>query len=304
MAESSTAVLMMGYGGPTSLAEVRPFVENIAHGRNITQERIDAVVEQYRVIGGKSPFNELTKLQADALAARLQADGHNLDVKTGMLFWPPYIKDTIESLLASGTKRAVGIIMAPHRTEASFDRYIRAAEEAGSKNGDFKVEFVDGWHTHPLFIEAITDRVNAALDTLPFPKRQTQIIFSAHSVPTDMSDASGYARQIEETARLVADKLDCDRWKVAYQSRSGSPKQSWLEPDVRDVIIEVGTYGYQQVCVVPIGFVCDHVEVLFDLDVQAAAVAKEWHTRMARAGTVGDHPRFIQMLAELVKAKL
>jgi protoporphyrin/coproporphyrin ferrochelatase len=304
MSAGSTAVLMMGYGGPTSFAEVRPFVENIVRGRNVPQERIDAVVEQYRIIGGKSPFNQLTREQADALEIELSKKALPMPVHTGMLFWPPYIKDAISQISAQGVKKIVCIIMAPHRTEASFDRYRQAVSEAILEHSSTELVYIEQWHEHPLFIEAMAERLQQALEKLQDPQRQTQVMFTAHSVPEEMSEQSGYADQIYSTAKLIAEKLQLSRWVVAYQSRSGNPRQPWLEPDVKEVIDEVSRYGYQQVAVAPIGFVCDHVEVLYDLDVQAAEVAAKWGTAFARAGTVGNHPKFIRMLGELVQSVL
>lgn len=301
------AVLLLGFGGPTSFEEVRPFVLNVTRGRFVPQERIEAVVQQYRLIGGKSPFNELTRRQADALEAALSKRQLPIPVHLGMLYWTPYIADTIAGLAAEDVSRVVAIIMAPHRTEASFDRYLQALDEALIALGEvkLKVDIAPQWHTHPFFVQAIADRVREKLDLLPEKDRsQALIVYTAHSVPTAMSERSDYAGQIRGTAALVSAALAHQSWCVAYQSRSGSPHQPWLEPDIRDAIADAGKKAIGNIVVVPIGFVCDHAEVLFDLDVQAAEIARERGVNMLRAETVGDHPKFIEMLADLIHTRV
>lgn len=302
------AVLMLGFGGPASAEEVRPFVLNVVRGRPVPPERIDAVVEQYRQIGGSSPFQELTRRQSQALKTALAERGLSLAVYLGFLFSPPSIGEIAERMVQDGVSRAVAIVMAPHRTEASFDRYVRQVREAADRplqspamDRCLSVDFLRPWHRHPLFVEAVAARVLQALERLEVGSRQsTQLVFTAHSVPQEMSAASGYALQVEESAALVARSLAHANWKTAFQSRSGGPTQGWLGPDVRDVLTEAAFSGVRDVVVVPIGFVCDHVEVLFDLDIQAKDVAARHGVNMVRAATVGDHPSFISMLCQLV----
>lgn len=298
---------MLGFGGPTSFDEVRPFILNVTRGRSVSQERIEAVVDQYRVIGGKSPFKELTELQARKLEDALTERGCTMPVSLGFLYWAPYIGDTIKKMVGEAVSYAVAIVMAPHRTEASFERYVKAVEEALEEVSDsfFRIEFAPSWHTNPLFIEAAADRCLEKLSLVDSSELEsTLLIFTAHSVPTYMSDSSGYARQIGETAQLICERLNQSNWRVAFQSRSGSPHQPWLEPDIREAILEAKDGGFRNVVVMPIGFVCDHVEVLFDLDVQAAEFAAENGVNMLRAETVGCHPKFIEMLAELLKTRV
>ena len=307
MAAGGEAVLMLGYGGPESFQAVRPFVENVVRGRNVPAARIEAVVEQYRAIGGKSPFVELTRRQADALEQLLQSQGAHLPVYLGMLFSAPLISQTLEQMLSDRVRQAAVIIMAPHRCQASFGRYLESARSAaaGFEPGALKLEFVPAWHNHPLFIEAMAERLSQAMTRLdPAQRSYARVIFTAHSVPEEMPDASAYAEQIAESARLVAISLGHENWSVAYTSRSGRADQAWLEPDVAAAIRAAKRAGVTALAIAPIGFVCDHVEVLFDLDVQAAAVAKEAFLPMVRAATVGLHPRFIQLLAELARARI
>ncbi len=299
------AILMLGFGGPGSMKEVLPFVMNVVRGRPVSPERIEQVVDQYRQIGGRSPFRELTNRQAGALSKALGQQGLKLPVYVGLLFSAPFIPDVVERMAGDGVTGAIAVVMAPHRSEASFDRYVRAVNEAteGPDGGAARlaVDFVEPWHQHPLFVEAVASRVSQALDRLDERSRQSaQLIFTAHSVPQEMSDRSGYAQQVSESAELVARLLGHENWKTTFQSRSGGVTQNWVGPDVRDLLVESAANGVKDVVLVPIGFLCDHVEVLYDLDVQVAAVASEHGVNLVRAGTVGDHPSFIALLAELV----
>ena len=298
------AVLLIGFGGPTSRAEVRPFLDNVLRGRPVPPERIETVVQHYEIIGGRSPFNELTFRQARALKARLRAEGLALPVFVGMRVWTPYVHDTLQQMAAEGVRRAVGIIMAPHQTDASWGRYERAVSAARERMGAAapEVEYVDEWHAHPLFIEAVSDNVGAALQQLP-PERRTSaaLVFTAHSVPTAMAAASPYVQQITEVARLVAERIGHLEWALAYQSRSGGPGEPWLEPDISEVVRQRARAGDRDVVVAPIGFVCDHVEVLYDLDIETRQVAQGLGLNFVRAATVNDHPVFIRMLADVVR---
>lgn len=297
------AVLMLGFGGPGKFEDVRPFVENVVRGRNVPKERIDAVVEQYRQIGGNSPFNELTGKQAKALERELRERFHlPAPVHCAMLFWHPYVEDVLAELSRNGVRRIVALVMSPHRSEASFDRYknrcLTAAESC--KIDSTSIEFTDQWHSHPLFISAAASRVATALDALAEKRPFCRVVFTAHSIPVEMSGASTYAAQIEESSKAVARQLEIDDWCIAYQSRSGSPRQPWLEPDVREALAAAKAGGRQAVVVMPIGFVCDHVEVLFDLDIQARTFADEIGIPFVRAETVGVHPDFTKLLADRV----
>jgi ferrochelatase len=298
------AIILIGFGGPTSLAEIRPFLDRVTAGRPIPRERYEEVVHHYEAIGGRSPFNEITERQAAALRERLAREDVNLPVVLGMRNTAPWLEDALRELLRNGVRRALGFVLAAHRCEASWDRYLRNVEEARQRIGPAApvVDYLGEWHAHPLFIEAAADRVADALARLEPPARnRAQLIFTAHSIPAAMAAASPSVEQLRESARLITERLGRREWTLAFQSRSGGPRDPWLEPDVTDVLR--GIRG-QPAVIAPIGFICDHVEVLYDLDVEAARVARETDVTMVRAATVGEHPRFIEMIAALIRERL
>jgi ferrochelatase len=298
------AVILIGFGGPSSPAEIRPFLDRVTAGRPIPRERYEEVVHHYEAIGASSPFNEITARQAAALRERLAFDGVKIPVVLGMRNTPPWLEGALGELGRSGVRRALGFVLAAHRCEASWDRYLLDVEEARERVGAVApaVEYIGEWHAHPLFIEAAADRVADALARLePGARARAQLVFSAHSIPAAMAATSPYVEQLHVSARLIAERLGRQHWALAFQSRSGSPRDPWLEPDVCDVLR--GLKGRPAV-VAPIGFICDHVEVLYDLDVEAARVARQAGVAMERAATVGEHPRFIEMMAALIRERL
>jgi protoporphyrin/coproporphyrin ferrochelatase len=296
------SVLMIGFGGPTRADEVRPFLDNVLRGRPIPRERYEDVVHHYDLLGGRSPYNELTMRQAAALRAELAKRNASVPVAVGMRNWEPYVADAMRMLGDSGARRVLGFIMAAHRSEASFERYQATVNDARAAIGDAAPEVVypEPWHDHPLFIAAVASRAREAFARLEFPERpRARLIFTAHSIPLAMANAGPYVEQLTQSARMVAAELGIDAWQFAYQSRSGSPRDAWLEPDIKETIRNLDA---KTAVVVPIGFLCDHVEVLYDLDIEAAAVAREAGVRMERAPTVGDHPLFIEMMASIAAA--
>lgn len=295
------AVLMVGFGGPTRPDEIRPFLHNVTRGRAIPPARLEEVAHHYEAIGGRSPYNELTMRQADALRALLKSEGPTLPVYVGMRNWAPYVKDAMREIAGAGARRIFCFPMAPHRSEASWDRYCQTVSEARAVLGPGApaVAYPEPWHAHPLFIGAVAARVADAIATLSATERaRVQVVFTAHSIPAPMDAHSGYSAQIAESCRLVAHQAGLERWSIAYQSRSGNPRDPWLEPEVGQVLR--GLAG-QTVVVMPIGFICDHVEVLYDLDIEAASVARASNVMMRRAATVGGHPLFIRMIAQLLR---
>lgn len=301
------AVLLIAFGGPTAMNEVRPFLDNVLRGRPVPRERVELVVHHYELMGGRSPLNELTARQARDLEAELRAHGPALPVYVGMRNWTPFLHETLERMGADGVRRAVGVILSPQQNDAGWGRYQRDVAAARAQVGATApaVDYADEWHAHPLFIDAVHAQVAAAFDQVPRERRAVaHLVFTAHSIPVAMAAASPYVAQIEEAARLVAAAFGHPRWSLAYQSRSGSPREPWLEPDICDVIRQLARDGVRDVVVAPIGFVCDHVEVLYDLDIEARQVAETAQVHFVRAQTVNDHPSFIRMLADVVRCRI
>ncbi len=299
------AVLLVAFGGPTASDEIRPFLERVAQGRGIPPERLLEVARHYeRLPGGRSPLNELTFAQARALEAELAAGGAALPVFVGMRNWHPFLHDTLAAMADKGLTRAVGVVLSAFRTEASWERYHQDVADARARvAGAPAVVFAGAWRAHPRFVDAVADRARAALAGIPAAERgRTPLVFTAHSVPVAMADASPYVAEFTTASRAVAERLGHARWSLAYQSRSGSPREPWLGPDVGEELARLADAGERHAVVAPIGFVCDHVEILYDLDVEARALAAARGLTMHRAAAVNAHPAFIAMLADLVRS--
>jgi ferrochelatase len=298
------SVLLVAFGGPTAPHEIRPFLEIVTRGRGIPAERLEEVAHHYEQMpGGRSPLAELTFAQARGLQQTLAQAGLALPVFVGMRNWHPFLHETLAEMTGKGARRALAIILSPLRTEASWDRYMQDVAEARVRVADApEVGFAPPWFESSRFVAAVADRARAALgDVPPDARASTPLVFTAHSVPRAMADVSPYASDLTAATRAVVRRLGHARWSVAYQSRSGSPRQPWLEPDIGDVLRRLGADGERHVVVVPIGFVCDHVEVLYDLDIEARRVAEGAGLSLHRAAAVNDHPEFVAMLADLVR---
>ncbi|MCS6924791.1 MAG: ferrochelatase [Candidatus Binatia bacterium] len=298
------AVLLIAFGGPEKMADVRPFLQNVLRGRSLPPQRLAEVISHYELFHGYSPLTAITRRQAGALQATLEQEGPRLPVYVGMRNWHPYLHETLTRMAADGVRHAIGVILSAQQSEAGWERYQADVAAARVRVGAHAptVTYAPGWHDHPLFIAAVADLAEQAFARLSCASRaEVPLIFTAHSVPLAMPGTSRYVRQLREGAQLVAEKLKHPRWTIAYQSRSGDPRTPWLEPDIKEVLPQLATAGVQQVVVVPIGFVCDHIEVLYDLDTEAQQVAAAHGLRMIRARTVNDHPVFIRMLADVVR---
>jgi ferrochelatase len=303
MPEKFDAILMIGYGAPERIEDIRPFLQNVAKGRSIPPDRLEEVAHHYELFGGKSPLNEYTYKQASGLQNKLAENGYEIPVYVGMRNWHPFIPDTIREMSEKGVKKAIGMIMAAHQSDASWERYQRDVQEALTELGiEMEFKYSAPLFNHPLFIEDSADRVLDCLNEIP-PEEysQTMILFTAHSIPTPMAEASPYVEQLMTTARLIAQRLNYDNWKLVYQSRSGRPTDPWLEPDVCDVIEEIAKEGVKNVIAQPIGFICDHIEVLFDIGIEAQEVSDEAGINLLRAKTVNDDPKFIEAIADVVE---
>jgi ferrochelatase len=305
------AVLVIAFGGPLGPADVRPFLANVLRGRRVSPERVEEVAHHYELFGGVSPLTALTKAQASGLHDRLRAHACELPVYVGMRNWHPFLTDTLAEMSRAGVRRAIGFIAAPHRSYSSCTQYresVRDARAALRQRGleDVETIYVEDWHTHPGFIDASSDEVASALDTLPPGARaRATLVFTAHSIPLSMAERYPYRQQYETSAALIAGRVR-GRTGLAlphvtvYQSRSGRPEDPWLGPDVCDYLREARTTGLEAAVLCPAGFICDHIEVLYDLDTEAASVSREIGLSLVRARTVNDHPVFLDMMADVV----
>jgi ferrochelatase len=297
------AVLLIAFGGPTRPEEIRPFLEIVTRGRRIPASRLESVAHHYEQMpGGRSPLNELTAAQARALEAALARDGLALPVFVGMRNWHPFLHETLADMAARGHRTALGVILSALRCEASWDRYQRDVAEARARTpGAPEVQYAPPWFDHPRFHDAVAARTREALARVPGADAWTPLVFTAHSIPVAMADASPYVGDLTAAAHAVAKRLEHRRFSIAYQSRSGAPGEPWLEPDIGETLKSLGNDRETHVVVVPLGFVCDHVEVLYDLDIEARQVAAAAGVTLHRASAVNDHPDFIAMLADLVR---
>jgi len=301
------AVLLTTLGGPRTPDEIRPFVAAVTRGRPIPPERIEEVVRHYEAVGGASPIHAITARQAEALRAALHKHGSPIPVHVGMRIGPPSIADVLARMAGDGVRRVLAVVLAAFRSKAGLGRYREAIAEAASALGPRApaVEYVDPWFDHPLFIDAVEERIQEALAALPEERRaKAAWLFTAHSIPAASGGADTYQADFRCAVDLVCDRLGRRERSLAYQSRSGSPREPWLGPDVKETIRAAAEQGTKDLLVIPVGFVADHVEVLYDLDVEARLLAEGLGVRMTRVPTPGDHPAFVAMLADLVRRRL
>ena len=306
------SILLVGFGGPTPgccqqhdpcPGEAHCFVEGIVGSAPLNAARVKEVANHYVKLGGFSPFNELTFKQADALGNALRKRGVDSPIYVGMRNWTPYLHETIARMVEKGHHNVLAIIMSAYRSKASWERYqndvIAAVEMVGDQTLSIRY-LEDLWHLHPGFINAIAERIRIACNDISESGfAEAALIFTAHAIPQVAAKTSPYPEQFRQTASAVAEVLGAD-FDIAYQSAPDNPTVPWTGPDINDLIREKREAGVQDVIVSPIGFLCDHVEVLYDLDLEARATAEACGMNFIRAGTVGKHPEFIDMLANLV----
>jgi ferrochelatase len=303
------AILFVSFGGPEGPADVIPFLENVVRGRNIPRERLLAVAEHYYHFGGVSPINqqnrELIRCVTDELARR----GITTPIYWGNRNWHPLLAETLPKMKAEGIQRAIAFVTSAHSSYSGCRQYRQNIADACTHAGDRapQVDKIRVFYNHPDFIAAYADRVRDAIEQLPLELRSTcRLYFTAHSIPLSMARNCDYEKQLQESCRLVAEDagISSDRWQLVYQSRSGRPEDPWLEPDVLDALRAASSAGVPAVVLVPLGFLTDHLEVLYDLDEEAGQLANELRLPLVRAKTVGTHPRFITMICKLIEERL
>ncbi len=284
------ALLVLSFGGPEKHQDVIPFLENVLRGRDVPRERMLAVAEHYYHFDGRSPINDQNRELTAALRKVL-----GVPIYWGNRNWHPFLSETVRQMRDDGIRRAVAFATSAFGSYSGCRQYLENIQQARADAGEGAPEIVKirPFSGHPLFIEAMADRVRAALTQLP----HARLVFTAHSIPLAMAESSPYVRELEIASARVAAAVGVSDWKLVYQSRSGPPAQPWLGPDIGDYLREVRA----DTVIVPIGFLSDHMEVLYDLDTAARAVCDELGMRMVRAGTVGTHPALVRMIAELIE---
>ncbi len=299
------AVLLVSFGGPEGPDDVMPFLENVLRGKNVPRERMLEVAEHYNAFGGVSPINEQNRQLIAALKEDFQANNVDLPIYWGNRNWDPMLPDTLREMAADGVKSAIALFTSAYSSYSGCRQYRENIAEAQKEVGPDapQVDKARAFFNHPGFVEANIIRMQEALEKLGGdPTAPVTVLFTAHSIPMSMADNCKYSEQLLETSRLIAEacNVPAENWSLVYQSRSGPPQQPWLEPDVCDALKEKVSAGAKRVVIAPIGFISDHMEVIYDLDHEAADAAKELGIDMVRAGTVGTHPRFVAALRELV----
>ena len=286
--------LLMAHGTPSSLEEMPEYLTIVRGGRAPSAELVEEMRHNYAAIGGRSPLTVITLEQRDALRRQL---GPDMPVAAGMRNWKPFIKEAVDELIAAGVTRIVGIPLAPQFSTLSVQKYNDAARSAIGDRAQF--DAVESFHDHPLLVEAFAERVRAAQ-----PRTDELIVFTAHALPRRVIESGDrYADEVSATARAVAERAGITRYGQAYQSAGRTP-EPWIGPDVGELIDQESGRGVRKFLVVPIGFVCDHTEILFDIDVQAAQTAREFATTLRRTESLNTSPTFIKLLEDLVRSHL
>ncbi len=301
------AVLVMSFGGPEGMDDVMPFLENVTRERNVPRARLLEVAHHYESFGGVSPINAQNRALIAALQAELEAKGPKLPVYFGNRNWHPLITDTVRRMVDDGVRRSIVFVTSAFSSYSGCRQYrediIRAQEEVGEAAPAF--DKLRLYFNHPGFIEPCVANLKAALERIPSDRRgRAHVAFTAHSVPLAMARGSSYLAQLEEASRLVAEGAGVGEWSLVFQSRSGPPQVPWLEPDVLDHMEQRAAAGVGNLVILPIGFISDHMEVLFDLDVEAAEKAEELGIHLVRAATVGTAAPFVEMIRELILERM
>ncbi len=323
---SYDAILLVSFGGPERREDVLPFLENVVRGKDVPRQRLLQVAERYEIFDGVSPINAQNRALLAAVIGELNRTGLRLPVYWGNRHWHPMLTDTVQAMADDGVRRALALVTAPFGSYPSCRQYLEDLATARQQVGANapRIDKVRLFYNHPGFIEAAADRVAAALDEkgdITHCRRDApnisdvpffRLVFSAHSIPIAMAERSPYERQLRETCRLVVERIGGQPpasprpipWELGYQSRSGPPSQPWLGPDIRDRLRQLREEGVREVVIVPIGSVVEHMEVVYDLDIEVGQLCAELGINMVRAAVVGSHPRFVEMIRELILERI
>jgi ferrochelatase len=296
------ALLLLAFGGPRSLDEVEPFLTRLFRGRKPSPEQLERVKERYRLIGGSSPLLEITFKQAKALGDSLAARGYQFKSYVGMRYGHPLIEETLKKVVEDGIHEVIALPMAPFRSRASTGAYIEEVNQAKKNMGEkIEISFIEGWHLHPLFIGAIQEKIEEGLMQFTREEREkVHLIFSAHSLPKSLVENEPYVKDMKQSVQEVLKQTEPIPWHIAFQSRGMGPEE-WLGPDVESVLEELSKKKIQEILIVPIGFVSDHIEILYDIDILYRYKAKLLGMQLKRTPSLNFSKRFIGALAATVE---
>jgi ferrochelatase len=299
------ALLVHSFGGPEGPDEVMPFLERVTAGRRVPRERLMVVAEHYHLFGGKSPINAQNRALIAALEAELARQSITLPIYFGNRNAAPFLEDTLARMRDDGVQRALSFVTSAFGSYSGCRQYLDDADRARAKvEGAPELHKLRGFFNHPGYIETVIARTRAAFEALAASQRDdAALVFTAHSIPVSMAQSSPYVAQLAEATRLVAEGVGRNAHDLVYQSRSGPPQVPWLEPDILAHLRALHSRGVKATVLVPIGFISDHMEVVYDLDVEAKTVADELGLRLSRAETAGTHPRFVAMIVELLRER-
>lgn len=307
-AEKYDAILVLGFGGPERPDDVMPFLERVVQGRGVPRERLLSVAEHYQHLGGRSPINDQCRALIAALKAELEAHQIALPIYWGNRNWHPLLADTLQTMQRDGIKRALVYVTSAFSSYSGCRQYLEDMDKARASVGEGApvLDKLRVFYNHPGFVDTVETRVREALERVPDAHREgARLVFTAHSIPIAMATGCDYVAQLREIAALVSERFGRPDFDVVYQSRSGPPQVPWLEPDILDHLRALAARGdVRDVVVVPLGFVSDHMEVIWDLDHEAKALAEELKLGLYRAGTPGEHPLFVAMIRELIQEQL
>jgi len=302
--EKHPAVLLMAYGSPNSLDEVGEYLRQVRGGRSSTPEEIERLTERYRQVGGQTPLLKITLAQTKVLEEKLWSERLDSRVYFGMKHWHPFIEDVVEKIVSDGASSIIGLALAPHYSKLSIGGYAGAVRRGLDRAG-ISVPFtmVESWHDQQSLINALSRRVRDGLQNFDEPSRAV-VLFTAHGLPKKfVQDGDPYWSQLQETSRLVADKSGIGSWDFAFQS-AGHPIEAWMGPSIKEKIAELSGKGFRELLVCPVGFVSDHLEILYDLDIEAKGYAISLGARLERTASLNDDPEFIDAIASRLRPLL
>lgn len=301
--KKATGVLLLGYGAPDSIEAIEPFLTNLMEERRPLGEQLEKIKERYRLIGGESPLLEITQKQARALEETLGEKGVASKVYVGMRYWHPLIEETVDEILAEGVKKIIALSLSPHYSRTTTGAYFKELDRViAEKAPDLLIVKASDWYTHPLFSQAIAEKIQEGMEKFSEDIRSDiEVVFSAHSLPKRfVEEGDSYVDQLQETLKGVLTLVSLQNWRLAYQSSRRGTGEEWLGPDIETVLEELAKAGRHKVLLVPIGFTADHIETLYDIDIALRQKAFDLGLDFHRTAALNDSSIFIAALADVV----